>query len=58
MRSENELSAQVCLVNNLRGERGKELLTFILVFSLLLLSFAVLKILIKMLTKPTKKKTW
>lgn len=56
MRSENELSAQVCLVNNLRGERGKELLTFMLVFSLLLLSFAVLKILIKMLTKPTKKK--
>lgn len=58
MRSENELSAQVCLVNNLRGERGKELLTFMLGFSLLLLSFAVLKILIKTLTKPTKKKTW
>lgn len=32
-RSENELSAQVGLVNNLRGERGKELLTFMLVFS-------------------------
>lgn len=32
-RSENELSAQVGLFNNLRGERGKELLTFMLVFS-------------------------
>lgn len=55
-RSENELSAQVGLVNNLRGELGKEFLTFMLAFRSFLLSFAVLKILIKMLTKPAKKK--
>lgn len=53
------LLAEAWLVNNLRG---KEKLTFMQVFSLLLLLLlAVLKILIKMLTKPTKKeekKTW